>query len=227
MRGGEIVGIAGVAGNGQSELVEALVGLRKPDGGRVEVCGRDVTRSRCGDAPRRRSRLYPGGSRRRRFGAGGERRRQSCDGVPSHRSARQRTLHRSVGVRGAGARAHPALRHPNRERARERRNAIGRQSAEDRGCARARPRGAGADRGAADARAGRRRDRSISTSGSSPSATAAARCFWCRRNSAKSSRCPTACWSCSKGASWRICRRRGPTSRASDCSWRDGERKPR
>jgi simple sugar transport system ATP-binding protein len=43
VRGGEIVGIAGVAGNGQNELVEALVGLRKPDGGRVEVCGRDVT----------------------------------------------------------------------------------------------------------------------------------------------------------------------------------------
>jgi general nucleoside transport system ATP-binding protein len=43
VRGGEIVGIAGVAGNGQNELVEALVGLRNPDGGRVEVCGRDVT----------------------------------------------------------------------------------------------------------------------------------------------------------------------------------------
>jgi simple sugar transport system ATP-binding protein len=44
VRGGEIVGIAGVAGNGQSELVEALVGLRSPDGGRVEICGREVTR---------------------------------------------------------------------------------------------------------------------------------------------------------------------------------------
>jgi len=43
VRGGEIVGIAGVAGNGQNELVQALVGLRNPDGGRVEVCGRDVT----------------------------------------------------------------------------------------------------------------------------------------------------------------------------------------
>jgi general nucleoside transport system ATP-binding protein len=43
VRGGEIVGIAGVAGNGQSELVEALVGLRRPDGGRVEVSGIDVS----------------------------------------------------------------------------------------------------------------------------------------------------------------------------------------
>ena len=45
VRGGEVVGVAGVAGNGQSELVEALVGLRKPDGGSVEVCGRDVTQA--------------------------------------------------------------------------------------------------------------------------------------------------------------------------------------
>jgi ABC-type uncharacterized transport system ATPase subunit len=43
VRSGEIVGIAGVAGNGQSELVEALVGLRTPDSGRVEICVRDVT----------------------------------------------------------------------------------------------------------------------------------------------------------------------------------------
>jgi simple sugar transport system ATP-binding protein len=43
VRGGEIVGVAGVAGNGQSELIEALVGLRIPDGGAVRVAGRDVT----------------------------------------------------------------------------------------------------------------------------------------------------------------------------------------
>ena len=43
VRAGEIVGIAGVAGNGQNELVEALVGLRRPDGGRVEICGIDVS----------------------------------------------------------------------------------------------------------------------------------------------------------------------------------------
>ncbi len=43
VRAGEIVGLAGVAGNGQSELVEALVGLRKLDGGRVLLSGADVT----------------------------------------------------------------------------------------------------------------------------------------------------------------------------------------
>ncbi|HET7026773.1 MAG TPA: ABC transporter ATP-binding protein [Candidatus Limnocylindrales bacterium] len=43
VRRGEILGIAGVAGNGQDELVEALVGLRKPVEGRVLLGGRDVT----------------------------------------------------------------------------------------------------------------------------------------------------------------------------------------
>jgi len=43
VRAGEIVGVAGVAGNGQTELIEALTGLRTPDAGRVEIAGRDVT----------------------------------------------------------------------------------------------------------------------------------------------------------------------------------------
>ncbi len=45
VNGGEVVGIAGVAGNGQTELVEALVGLRAVASGRVQVNGRDVTQS--------------------------------------------------------------------------------------------------------------------------------------------------------------------------------------
>lgn len=43
VRSGEILGIAGVAGNGQEELVEAIVGLRRPVAGRVGIGGRDVT----------------------------------------------------------------------------------------------------------------------------------------------------------------------------------------
>jgi simple sugar transport system ATP-binding protein len=43
VRGGEIVGVAGVAGNGQRELVEAIAGLRAPSSGRIEVGGVDVT----------------------------------------------------------------------------------------------------------------------------------------------------------------------------------------
>ena len=45
LRAGEILGIAGVSGNGQTELVEALSGLRPVDGGRVELVGNDVTAS--------------------------------------------------------------------------------------------------------------------------------------------------------------------------------------
>jgi simple sugar transport system ATP-binding protein len=43
VRAGEIVGIAGVDGNGQSELIDALTGLRRPAGGRILVAGRNVT----------------------------------------------------------------------------------------------------------------------------------------------------------------------------------------
>jgi general nucleoside transport system ATP-binding protein len=43
VRAGEIVGIAGIDGNGQTELVEAIVGLRRPTEGRVLVAGEDVT----------------------------------------------------------------------------------------------------------------------------------------------------------------------------------------
>jgi general nucleoside transport system ATP-binding protein len=43
IRAGEIVGIAGVEGNGQSELVEALAGLRSVQKGRVTILGADLT----------------------------------------------------------------------------------------------------------------------------------------------------------------------------------------
>jgi simple sugar transport system ATP-binding protein len=41
---GEIVGIAGVAGNGQKELFETIVGLRRPSRGRILIKGVDVTK---------------------------------------------------------------------------------------------------------------------------------------------------------------------------------------
>ncbi|MBK7540109.1 MAG: ABC transporter ATP-binding protein [Myxococcales bacterium] len=43
VRAGEILGIAGVEGNGQTELIEAIVGLRAVDRGSVTIAGRDVT----------------------------------------------------------------------------------------------------------------------------------------------------------------------------------------
>jgi len=38
----EILGIAGVEGNGQRELAEALIGLRKPDAGTISLAGEDI-----------------------------------------------------------------------------------------------------------------------------------------------------------------------------------------
>lgn len=45
VRAGEIVGIAGIDGNGQSELVHAITGLVKPKSGRIELCGTDISKA--------------------------------------------------------------------------------------------------------------------------------------------------------------------------------------
>ena len=42
-RRGEIVCIAGIDGNGQSEFVYALTGLEKATGGKITLCGKDIT----------------------------------------------------------------------------------------------------------------------------------------------------------------------------------------
>ena len=43
VRAGEIVGVAGVAGNGQSELIEAITGLHKVKSGQIRLEGKDIT----------------------------------------------------------------------------------------------------------------------------------------------------------------------------------------
>ena len=43
VRSGEIVCIAGIDGNGQTELVYGLSGLEKTTGGRITLCGEDIT----------------------------------------------------------------------------------------------------------------------------------------------------------------------------------------
>ncbi len=44
LRGGEVLGVVGVDGNGQLELVETLAGSRAAAGGRITLDGRDITR---------------------------------------------------------------------------------------------------------------------------------------------------------------------------------------
>ncbi|MDK1472712.1 ABC transporter ATP-binding protein [Streptomyces sp. 549] len=41
---GEVLGLAGVEGNGQTELIDALIGTRPLDGGLIELGGQDITR---------------------------------------------------------------------------------------------------------------------------------------------------------------------------------------
>jgi len=43
VRKGEIVCIAGIDGNGQTDLVYALTGLEKPSSGKLTLCGKDIT----------------------------------------------------------------------------------------------------------------------------------------------------------------------------------------
>ena len=42
LRAGEIVGIAGVSGNGQTELLQVLSGIRRPTSGKLTVRGRVI-----------------------------------------------------------------------------------------------------------------------------------------------------------------------------------------
>src|SRR5919201_1675086 len=43
VRAGEILGVAGIDGNGQTELIDAITGLRRPQSGHVRLAGEDVT----------------------------------------------------------------------------------------------------------------------------------------------------------------------------------------
>ena len=62
VRAGEIVGIAGVDGNGQTELVEALTGLRRATAAGCGWRDEEITIAAARETARRRARPHPGGS---------------------------------------------------------------------------------------------------------------------------------------------------------------------
>jgi simple sugar transport system ATP-binding protein len=51
VRSGEIVCIAGIDGNGQTELVYGLTGLEPLTGGSISLCGQDITHASISSAP--------------------------------------------------------------------------------------------------------------------------------------------------------------------------------
>jgi ABC-type uncharacterized transport system ATPase subunit len=69
LRAGEIVGLAGVTGNGQSELLEALAGLVRPSRGEIHLAGRDLQAAAADAAGRRRLGLAHVPEDRLRLGA--------------------------------------------------------------------------------------------------------------------------------------------------------------
>ena len=83
VRAGEIVGVAGVAGNGQTELAELISGLLPVAAGTVRLAGRDVTRASVAGAARRGPRLHPRRPLPARPRRGRLHRRQPRDGRPS------------------------------------------------------------------------------------------------------------------------------------------------
>jgi len=45
IRAGEILGVAGVQGNGQTELVEAITGMKHPESGSIHLLGKDISKA--------------------------------------------------------------------------------------------------------------------------------------------------------------------------------------
>lgn len=52
VRAGEVLGVAGVSGNGQTELVEAITGMRSVEGGQIRYRGKPITRLSVGQRRR-------------------------------------------------------------------------------------------------------------------------------------------------------------------------------
>ena len=228
VRAGEILGIAGVAGNGQDELVEALTGLRKPDrAGPSRLAGSDVTG--CGAATAAR-----GGAR------------ASCpatatasalvlsfplDGQPRpdpvrRAAVRPRPRPQRRGDRRTGpSRPIARVRHPDAVGDGPGRDAVRRQPAEGRRGARVQPQARSCSSSTSRPAASTSAASSSSIARSSPSATRARRSCSSRRSSTRSSSCPIGSPSCIAARSWPSLD--GATAEQGGDRAADGHRRPR
>ena len=192
VRAGEIVGIAGVAGNGQSELLEALAGIRPIAGGRVAIKGHaigEVAHARThglGHVPEDRLRmgLVPEFAAYENAILG----YQLDPDYSSPRLPEHGRHHRHLPALDARLRRAPGRRAAQGARV------LGRQSAEAGARARAGARPRPAAGRAADPRRRHRRDRVHPQAPDRRCATPARRCCWSRSSWTRSCRSPTASW---------------------------------
>ena len=97
LRSGEILGLAGVAGNGQSELLDVLSGIAPPQSGRIDFAGRTFTPRESGQSvapPRHGSRPHSRGPAAARAGPSVHRVGVVHPRVPRRRRSRRRHLPR-------------------------------------------------------------------------------------------------------------------------------------
>ena len=201
VRAGEIFGVAGVEGNGQRELVEAVAGMRRKVAGKVEILGQGRHRS----SPARSPSSGPPTSRRTATSTAWSGPYSIADNLVLNRYHKAPFSKRGVRNQAAihaDARALVEQSTSGPRRRRPRQHAVGRQPAEG-------DRRQGAER--RHRRADRRPNRpGVSTSGRSSSSTtrssecaiAGPPCCWFRPSSTRSSRSRIASGCSTGAASW-------------------------
>src|SRR3954451_5684044 len=112
VRAGEIVGVAGVAGNGQSEVADAIAGLLTPTGGRVVIDGQDVTTATVADHRAVGLSYIPEDRFGRGLAAGGTTRDTLVRGRHAGKPGERRLLLDEAGIRRRCERVVPAFRIP-------------------------------------------------------------------------------------------------------------------
>ena len=215
IRAGEVLAVAGVQGNGQTELTEAILGLQDHVEGSVTLDGKELVGPLRAPGPRLRRRLHPRGPPGRRPRRQHDHRREphaqpqlplpvraprlAADG----RAARSSPRRSSTSTTSARRASTP--RRASSPAATSRRSSSRASSRATCGC------WSPPSRRAASTSA----PSSSSTSRSSPRVTGACPCWSCRPSSTRSWPWPTGSW-CSTAARWSASCRAPPPARPSD-----------